>query len=313
MSLSIENDDELHLSGTPTTAETADFTDSVDSADSQTATSVQSVVVAPSLSSYLDGLAVQPLAVLSLRKLISTATVAIRVRRSSDNAEQDIGFDGETLDTAALSTFAGSSSAYVTKVYDQKGSFDAVQATSSKQPRIVNAGTYDGKIVFNGTSNYLSIASLTMGTPYIALFSKLNYGTWGAYRVQFELSSDGVATSGGFAWYVDNTGTQYVIGGGTGRSNIASVIADSLAHQITAYANRTESPPAVQTYLRLDGAPVATSAGNTSTLTGNFSTYPLYIGARAGTSLFSNFKLESVAIYTADTTSIMSEIESIVG
>jgi len=46
LSLSIQNADELHLSGTPTAAETANFTDSVDSADGQTATSAQSVAVA---------------------------------------------------------------------------------------------------------------------------------------------------------------------------------------------------------------------------------------------------------------------------
>lgn len=272
----------------------------------------RAAVVSPAASSYLDDLAVQPLAVLSLRKLISTATKSIRVRRSSDDAEQDIGFSGDTLDIASLAAFVGASSAYITKVYDQKGSFDAVQATASKQPRIVNAGTYDGEIVFNGTSNYLSVASLTMGTPYISLFSKIKYPTWGAYKIQFELSSDGVATSGGFAWYVNNVGTQYVIGAGAGRSNIATVSPDSAAHQLTAYADRTLPNPAVQTYLRIDGSDVATSAGNTSTLTGNFSTYPLYIGARAGTSLYCNFRLESAAIYTANTSSIMSGIESIV-
>lgn len=52
LSLSIENTDELHLSGTPTAAGTASFTDSVDSTDGQTATSVQSVVVAAASASY---------------------------------------------------------------------------------------------------------------------------------------------------------------------------------------------------------------------------------------------------------------------
>lgn len=45
LSLSIENTDELHLSGTPTAAATSNFTVSVDSGDGQTAMSAQSVVV----------------------------------------------------------------------------------------------------------------------------------------------------------------------------------------------------------------------------------------------------------------------------
>ena len=67
----------------------------------------------------------------SLRLLDSTAYVgsAIRVRRSSDNTEQDIGFNvfGE-LDTVSLLAFAGTGDAFVKTWYDQSGnSNDATQ------------------------------------------------------------------------------------------------------------------------------------------------------------------------------------------
>ena len=39
---------------------------------------------------------------------------AIRVRRSSDNTEQDIGFSGGNLDTSALTSFCGSGNGFVT-------------------------------------------------------------------------------------------------------------------------------------------------------------------------------------------------------
>ncbi|GIV57693.1 MAG: hypothetical protein KatS3mg042_0606 [Rhodothermaceae bacterium] len=57
----------------------------------------------------------------SLRKLSSTYTgPAIRVRRSSDDAEQDIGFGADDfLDTAALTAFVGSGDGYVTTWYSQ--------------------------------------------------------------------------------------------------------------------------------------------------------------------------------------------------
>ena len=59
-------------------------------------------------SPILDQLSVAPAAVYSLRKLRSAYTgSAIRVRRSLDNAEADIGFDGTDLDTTALINHVG--------------------------------------------------------------------------------------------------------------------------------------------------------------------------------------------------------------
>src|SRR5690606_4431727 len=105
---------------------------------------------------------------------ISTATSCIRVRRSSDNAEQDIGFSGDDLNTTALASFVGSDSAYVVKVYDQTGNGEHLEAASSgQQPRIVDAGSYDGKLVFNGSSHAMRIAGLVLGTPQTALYWRM--------------------------------------------------------------------------------------------------------------------------------------------
>lgn len=60
-------------------------------------------------STILDQLSVAPAVAYSLRKLRTAYTgSAIRVRRSLDNAERDIGFDGTNLDTTALQNFVGS-------------------------------------------------------------------------------------------------------------------------------------------------------------------------------------------------------------
>lgn len=81
----------------------------------------------------------------SLRKLSSSATSSLRVRRSSDNAEQDIGFTGDSLDTAALESFCGVGDGFVVKMYNQGtgsgAAYDAVQATAGNQPQIVASGT----------------------------------------------------------------------------------------------------------------------------------------------------------------------------
>ncbi len=103
----------------------------------------------------------------------------IRVRRSSDNAEQDIGFDAAGwCDAADLLTFAGGASCYVTKWYEQSAAARHLeQGTAAKQPRIVSAGTVDtlsGKpsMVFDGADDWLAVAAnaeLGFGTAAWAL------------------------------------------------------------------------------------------------------------------------------------------------
>jgi len=100
------------------------------------------------------------LAAYSLRKLRAAYTgYAIRVRRSSDNTSQGIGFDGSgNLDTTSLTSFVGANSGYVSIWYDQSGSSkDISQSTSASQPLIVNSGsiiTMNGKnsVLFNNAS-----------------------------------------------------------------------------------------------------------------------------------------------------------------
>lgn len=82
----------------------------------------------------------------SLRKLDCDYTgYAIRVRRSSDNSEQDIGFTSSgDLDTATLKTFVSTNSGYVVTWYDQSGNgYNATQTTANNQPRIIYNGVVD--------------------------------------------------------------------------------------------------------------------------------------------------------------------------
>ena len=90
----------------------------------------------------------------SLRKL-RTGYVgnAIRVRRSSDNVEQDIAFDTSgNLDTVSLLAFVGSGNGYVSIWYDQSGKYGpsinnyAFQNTPAYQPTIV----LNGSLQMNG-------------------------------------------------------------------------------------------------------------------------------------------------------------------
>ena len=114
----------------------------------------------------------------SLRLLDSTYTgSAIRVRRSSDNAEQDIGFNvfGE-LDTVSLLAFAGTGDAFVKVWYCQSGnSNDATQTATGSQPQIVSSGAViveNGKpaVQFDGVDDNLDLTGLTQSASNYSLF-----------------------------------------------------------------------------------------------------------------------------------------------
>jgi PKD repeat protein len=103
----------------------------------------------------------------SLRKMRAAYTgSAIRVRRSSDNTEQNIGFNGSNgLDTTALLAFVGANNGFVTTFYDQSGNgYDLTQTTSTEQPQIVASGVVllsNGlpTLKFDGTDDYLLLST----------------------------------------------------------------------------------------------------------------------------------------------------------
>jgi hypothetical protein len=96
----------------------------------------------------------------SLRKLRTAYSgSAIRVRRSSDNAEQDINFVAGDLDTASLLTFCGAGNGFVVTWYDQStNGNNATQATAGRQPIIVSSGVVN---LLNNKPSVLSNTTLT--------------------------------------------------------------------------------------------------------------------------------------------------------
>jgi hypothetical protein len=98
----------------------------------------------PAFSFLLDTYSGAASAYSSTRRLSSTYTSSlIRVRRSNDNAEQDIGYTaGNLLDEAALTTFVGANNGFITTWYDQSGNAkNMTQTTALSQPQIVSSGT----------------------------------------------------------------------------------------------------------------------------------------------------------------------------
>lgn len=143
-----------------------------------------------------------PAVAYSLRKLRGSYSGSlIRVRRSSDNTEQDIGVTGcGTLDTAALTTFVGAGNGYVKTWYDQSGnSRDATQSTNGSQPMIVNAGTITSK--FGQSIIYFNGSTLLPG-PALGLGST----NW-SYSILLGTSTvvNGGSNDGAGTYYMDRT------------------------------------------------------------------------------------------------------------
>jgi hypothetical protein len=91
---------------------------------------------------------------ISFRKLRTDYSGScIRVRRSSDNTEQDIGFVSNYIDTATLTSFCSGTNGFIKIWYDQSENGNNVSQTStSLQPQIVTSGTvntYSGKVCAN--------------------------------------------------------------------------------------------------------------------------------------------------------------------
>lgn len=109
-----------------------------------------------------------PVAAYGLRKLrAGFVGNAIQVRRSSDSATQNIGFDAKgSLNTTTLSSFCGSGTCYVVTWYDQSGSGNnATQSTAANQPIIYSAG------VLNQQNSLPAIAFQASSSTFMTLGS----------------------------------------------------------------------------------------------------------------------------------------------
>ena len=167
------------------------------------------------------------IAAYSLRKLNTSYTgFALRVRRSSDNTSQDIGFINNELDTTSLLSFVGSGNGFVTTLYDQSGySKDVSQSTASLQPDIVLSGVLVTKLgkptmrfgMASGNQSYLINNSISINSADLTFIYLANKDSIGN---EFNVSSAPVAlkTAGTADWNntssmgtrLTNTNTHFV-------------------------------------------------------------------------------------------------------
>ena len=170
------------------------------------------IVGAPSFVGLLDTYSGASTAY-SLRQLSSTYTgSAIRVRRSSDNAEQDFGFVANVLDTASLLTFCGVGNGFVTTWYDQSGNgYNASTSTALNQPQVVASGAVivensKPSVKFDGSNDKLTGTTITgLGSTSFSVFT-LSSGLSQAGTYAGLLNIGAVSTGMIISRSINNTG-----------------------------------------------------------------------------------------------------------
>lgn len=148
-------------------------------------------------------------AAFSVRQLSSTYTgSAVEVRRASDNATQQIGFEGGQIDLGVLTSFCNGTDCFVRTWYDQSGNGNhATQTTAANQPKIWDSSTgvilENGKpgIRFDGTDDFLDNSGFGIsGNDPRAYFIVSEIPIAGNYT--FLSQSDGTTNGNGQHWII---------------------------------------------------------------------------------------------------------------
>jgi hypothetical protein len=168
-------------------------------------------VIASQIQSFVGLLDTYPnaAAAYSVRKLRAAYTgSAIKVRRSSDNTEQDIAFTAlGNLDTSSLTSFCSGTNGFVTTWYDQSGnSNNAVQTTAANQPQIVSSGSVINvnskpSLLSDGTNDSFTITSISTLLTNYTLF---NVGKRSAAGVKYFGMAGGTSPGQGHLFWSDN-------------------------------------------------------------------------------------------------------------
>jgi hypothetical protein len=213
----------------------------------------------------------------SLRKLRTDYTGnCIRVRRSSDNTEQDIGFVGNELDITSLLAFVGVNDGFITIWYDQSGNANhSTQTVALSQPQIVASGVVNTLI--SGKPCVVAVPSIMSMTNSITASQELTMYSVYEGRVAGQGSILIGNTGGGYLYAIGITGNyQTNIGGGSAftfqqitelDNRILSVFRDN-ANLMTSYQQKT---PLTNTTTRSGNTVYSRILGNSALFYGKYS------------------------------------------
>lgn len=195
----------------------------------------------------------------SMFKLNTSYTgYCLRVRRSSDNTEQNIGFVSNYLDTASLLSFVGANNGFIVKWYDQSGNGnDLIQTTAGDQPQIVTSGSF---ITRNGIATIKATS-----TQYLALTTNIN-GTasrswWWALEKDTSGNQAMLGANGSNYMYLDYGTSQY------GGQSDSVTISPALSINTFRLINWVHNPNPTGFKMYSNGSLIGSNTGSTIIMT----------------------------------------------
>ena len=241
----------------------------------------------------------------SVRKLDKDYTGnCMRIRRSSDQATQDIGFDSNgDLDQGAIQSFCTGADCYVTIWYDQSGnSNNASQSGANNQPQIYDrlgaaVVTENGKPALssgvNSSNAYMTFSNSGFNINNLACFAVgVNTSTGSRPFVTLGAFADGAA------WYQGWTNLVYYA--------TATVSGVTLATASQTLISMTASTGQSTVYVRQNGAAEASKSTTNATV----GSTTVGLGHLGGSFTDANHKWQEVIVWTNDQYNNIGNIES---
>jgi hypothetical protein len=258
-----------------------------------------------------------PAAAYSLRKLTPNATNCIRVRRSSDNTEQDIGFvanvPNSPIDTAALLAFVGAGNGFVSAWYDQStNGRDGTQTSGTRQVRIVNSGvvedlnslpclnTYQNNEFRDFQTSFSNLQNLPVSIFSVYKIDQLN-GTNSTFNIGGTVALGGGGRYDQFVTSVNTHGMQ--------RRNTTGTVNISLSLSALTMAINLSFFKTLEQQLRINGAD-STPVSYTGTEFNTASNFNLISATSAVTNHMAAKRFQEQIIYLTDLHSQRTAIET---
>ena len=281
----------------------------------------QYVAPAPTIVTNSNTFPTSNLFAYSFRKVVPTATLSFRVRRSSDNAEQNIGFVGNDLDTASLLSFVGAGNGFVVKMYNQVSSTstagnDLVQTYASAQFQIVVSGvvnTLNGKPSCT-TGNGKYMLTTTLFNPSVITGTSIFSVTKPIGQIGGDYSVDWIYSIGNGSLGTDRFLDHHISGASGNPTTYNQSVQSALSNISTTYTSGTK----FQSHLIKSGNNKyyqnnVLVGSNTTALVTPGSGHRLVINNISwsfGTTSFANQYFSEILVYNSDETSNLETIHN---
>lgn len=161
-----------------------------------------------------------------------------------------------------------------------------------------------GYLSFDGIDDWMVTPTITPGIDKVQVFAGVRLNALTSTSAIVELSASASSNNGSFFLYGENNSTLNFWSRGTTRVVVPPVVvAAPSSRALTGIGDISGDSAA----LRIDGTQVAQSTSDQGT--GNYLAYPMYIGARAGTSFVFNGQIYSLITRFGDNLEV-AQIES---